>query len=67
MAYDDDPAYVLAAGAAFPAICIMAVSLRFYTRGVQKAAYGLDDLLALLALVSISSCLGLISDRSLNG
>ena len=62
MKYDQDPAYVLAAGIAFPVLCIIVVSLRFYARSGQKARYGLDDWLSLFALVSICSKICLTYD-----
>ena len=53
MMLDRDLASALAAGATLPVVCIAVVGLRFYVRRVHKAAYGADDWLALLALVSI--------------
>jgi hypothetical protein len=53
MAHDQDPAYVLTAGALFPPLCIIAVALRFYTRRVQKLELRLDDWLLLPSLVSV--------------
>lgn len=53
MAYDKDPVFVLAAGAAFPAVSIVVVALRFYVRSTQKARYGPDDWLALAGLVGL--------------
>lgn len=51
MVYDEDPAHVLAAGAIFIAVCTIIVTLRFFTRAVQKAKIGIDDWLVLPALV----------------
>lgn len=52
MAHDKDPSYVLAAGTVFPAFTIIIVAFRFLVRNTQKAKYGADDWLALVALVS---------------
>ena len=51
MAYDEHPTHVLAAGAIFIAVCTIIVTLRFYTRALQKAEIGIDDWLVLPALV----------------
>ena len=68
MRHDQDPTYVLAAGTAFPVLCIIVVSLRFYARYGQKARYGPDDWLSLFALVSVcpKTCLtyGRFIDRN---
>ena len=52
MADDQNPNYMLAAGATFIALCIIIVALRFFTRSLQKARIGIDDWLVLPALVS---------------
>ena len=54
MAHDKDPAYVLAAGATFLAVCIIIVVLRFFTRTLQKVTIGIDDWLVIPALVCAS-------------
>lgn len=56
---DQNPQFVLAAGAAFLAVDTVLVGLRFYTRSVQVSHVGPDDwfsLLSLLFLVGLSSC-----------
>ena len=53
MIHDDNPSYVLAAGIVMPILAIVFVALRFYTRSKQKLPYGLDDWLALPALVRV--------------
>ncbi|KAI1144988.1 hypothetical protein F4825DRAFT_280746 [Nemania diffusa] len=47
------PGGIIAAGAALPAIGIIVVALRFYTRLTQKARLGLDDFFILPALVLV--------------
>ena len=64
MEHDHDPAYVLAAGIIFPVICVVVVSLRFYTRSKQKATCGLDDWLAFSALVCTRSTVYLMEGLS---
>lgn len=41
----------LAIGAALPAVAIIVVALRFWTRAMQKVDYGIDDWLILIGLV----------------
>ena len=48
---------VLAAGAVFPAVAIIIVGLRFWTRSRQKANFGADDWLMIPALVCERYCL----------
>ena len=45
------PGSMIALGAAFPALGIVAVALRFYTRRIQKAPLKLDDWLTIPVLV----------------
>ncbi|KAI0542845.1 hypothetical protein GGR58DRAFT_449823 [Xylaria digitata] len=47
------PGDIIAASAALPAISIIVVALRFYTRLTQKARLGLDDFFILPALVLV--------------
>ncbi len=42
---------VIAAGAIFPAVAIIVVGLRFWTRRIKKVALGADDWLIVPALV----------------
>ena len=52
MSRDEDPAYVMAAGAAFLAICPLIVTLRFFVRRtLLKGRIGIEDWLTLPALV----------------
>lgn len=51
----NDAQQVLSIGAALPAVCIVFVSLRFYTRLLQKTKLGLDDWLIFCGLVSEST------------
>ncbi|MCJ1356886.1 MAG: hypothetical protein MMC33_006882 [Icmadophila ericetorum] len=44
---------VVALGIALPAVCILVVSLRFFTRSLQKLRIGIDDWLILAGLVCI--------------
>ena len=46
------PGEVLAAGIVLPILGIVFVGLRFYTRMLQKASFGIDDWLTVPALVS---------------
>lgn len=48
------PAEILAAAAALPALGIIVVILRFYTRLLQKAKLGIDGFLILPAVVLVS-------------
>ena len=47
------PGTIIAVGTVFPALGIVFVALRFYTRYIQKARLMMDDYLTLPALVSI--------------
>lgn len=54
MAHDQDPGYVLAAGAVFLVLCVMFVCLRMYTRYMQKTRLGIDEFwLTIPALVGL--------------
>ncbi|KAF7932852.1 uncharacterized protein EAE98_004151 [Botrytis deweyae] len=56
MAHDQDPGYVLAAGATFLVLCIVFVFLRILTRYLQKTRLGLDDWLTIPALLMVIGC-----------
>ncbi|KAF4630529.1 hypothetical protein G7Y89_g7613 [Cudoniella acicularis] len=56
MAHDQDPAYVLAAGATFLVLCTIVVALRFSTRLLQKANFGIDDYLTIPSLLLVIGC-----------
>ena len=45
------PRVVAAAGATFPVVCFVLVSLRLYARRVQDLKWGLDDWLVMPAVV----------------
>lgn len=47
------PGTIIAAGVVFPALGVVFVALRFYTRCIQKARLMMDDYLTLPALVSM--------------
>jgi len=45
------PAAVIVVSVLFPVLGMIAVFLRFYTRSMQKAGFGIDDWLIIPALV----------------
>jgi hypothetical protein len=47
------PGQIIAAGAALPAVGILVVILRFYTRASKKVKMGIDDYLILPALLFV--------------
>ncbi|MCJ1314646.1 hypothetical protein MMC25_008328 [Agyrium rufum] len=53
MGVDQTPSGVLAAGATFLALGVVAVAARFYVRTRQRVGYGPDDWLALLAMILV--------------
>ena len=53
----------IAVGSALPAVCLIVVALRFWTRRLQKVQIGMDDWLAVAGLVSNPHY---SSDRRLN-
>ena len=42
----------IAVGSALPAVCLIVVALRFWTRRLQKVQIGIDDWWAVAGLVS---------------
>lgn len=52
----NDASQVLSIGTAIPAVCIVIVALRFFTRTLQHATLGLDDWLSLGGLVGPVEC-----------
>ena len=42
----------IAVGSALPAVCLIVVALRFWTRRLQKVQIGMDDWWAIAGLVS---------------
>lgn len=49
----NDASQVLSIGTAIPAVCIVIVALRFFTRTLQHATLGLDDWLSLGGLITV--------------
>lgn len=48
-----DAAEVTAIGFALPIACLLIVLLRFFTRGVQKSGFEMDDWLIIAGLASL--------------
>lgn len=53
VAFVISPSAITAVGAVFPALCIIIVGLRLYTRRLQDARLELDDWFAIAALVRL--------------
>jgi hypothetical protein len=49
-----DAQETIALGAALPAVCILVLGLRFFTRRLQKVQVGIDDWLAVGGLVCLA-------------
>lgn len=59
-----DAKETIALATALPAVCIVVVGLRFFTRRLQHVEIGIDDWLAVCGLVGLHSILGWMADSS---